>query len=389
MTELAWTAPQGDLAVASVAPRNAGLDALRATLTLLVVFHHAAITYGAIGGWFYREVATDGRLETKLLIFFCTLNQAYFMGLFFLLAGYFTPGAVDRNGAMAYLRERGLRLGVPLIVFGVLLGPATIALAQTVRGQPFLSNLMRLWGRGTFENGPLWFAQALLIFSVGYLAWRGIAARLAYKRLVATAFPSNRVMALAAAAVGAAAFALRLVWPVGTQLFGLQLAYFASYVALFVAGCVGAPGQWLARVPDNQKRLWWRIGLIALPILPAVWLSAPFIPALKGDSSGGWNIQAVVYAFWEPLVAWGLILVLLCRFQHAFVRLNSVWLALSRRAYTIFIIHPPVLVAVALAWRSIPAPHLVKFAVTGTVTSWLCFWIAGWLVRLPAIKRIV
>ena len=31
------------------APRSAGLDALRATMVLLVVFHHAAITYGAAG----------------------------------------------------------------------------------------------------------------------------------------------------------------------------------------------------------------------------------------------------------------------------------------------------------------------------------------------------
>ncbi|WP_240158714.1 MULTISPECIES: hypothetical protein [unclassified Burkholderia] len=37
-----------DQAVA--AHRNVGLDALRACLTLLVVFHHCAITYGALGG---------------------------------------------------------------------------------------------------------------------------------------------------------------------------------------------------------------------------------------------------------------------------------------------------------------------------------------------------
>jgi hypothetical protein len=37
------------------------------------------------------------------------------MGLFFLVAGYFTPGAVERHRAGAYLRERALRLGLPLI----------------------------------------------------------------------------------------------------------------------------------------------------------------------------------------------------------------------------------------------------------------------------------
>ena len=33
--------------------RNAGVDALRVGTTLLVVLHHTAISYGAIGGWYY------------------------------------------------------------------------------------------------------------------------------------------------------------------------------------------------------------------------------------------------------------------------------------------------------------------------------------------------
>jgi peptidoglycan/LPS O-acetylase OafA/YrhL len=88
-------------------------------------------------------------------------------------------------------------------------------------------------------------------------------------------------------------------------------------------------------------------------------------------------------------VAWELILVLLSTFHRVFVQLNSIWAALSRRAYTIYIIHPPVLVAIALAWRNIEAPHLVKFALTGTLTSLVCFWIAGILIRVPPIRRIV
>ena len=35
-----------------VVSRNAGIDPLRASLILLVIFYHAAITYGAMGLWF-------------------------------------------------------------------------------------------------------------------------------------------------------------------------------------------------------------------------------------------------------------------------------------------------------------------------------------------------
>ena len=72
--------------------------------------------------------------------------------------------------------------------------------------------------------------------------------------------------------------------------------------------------------------------------------------------------------------------------RHSF---GPVWAILARRAFAIFIIHPPVLVAIALAWREIGASPLVKFAVTGTATCLACYGLAGLLLRVPAIRRIV
>jgi peptidoglycan/LPS O-acetylase OafA/YrhL len=84
--------------------RDAGIDALRASLTLLVLFHHTAITYGGSGDWYYKEVRSGPELSSQLLSLFTAANQAFFIGLFFLLAGYFTPDAVERHGAAGYMR---------------------------------------------------------------------------------------------------------------------------------------------------------------------------------------------------------------------------------------------------------------------------------------------
>lgn len=354
---------------------NVAFDALRASLTLLVVLHHTALTYGAIGGWFYRELPTDGPVASTLLVFFCTVNQAFFMGLFFLLAGYYTPASIEQKGARRYLIDRCVRLGLPLLVFGWVLGPSTIALAQTARGRPFIDSLLALWRNGHFESGPLWFAQALLVFALVAVLWR----RLFPRRPAAQdmpPWPSNRALTIAALATGGAALGLRQAWPVGVNVWGLQLGFFASYVLLFAFGCVAARARWLERLVPAQVRTWQRVALLALPVLAIV-----YVLRLPG--------MDVVYAFWEPLVAWGVILALLDRFQRRFNTLGRVWAALARRAYTIYVIHPPVLVGVALAWREVPAPSLLKFAVTGSLSCVLCFIVAGWLLRLPGVRRML
>jgi peptidoglycan/LPS O-acetylase OafA/YrhL len=66
----------------SASSRNAGIDALRASLTLLVVFHHAAVTYGAMGSWFYQEIKPSHAPSSLVLTLFAAYNQAFFMGLF-------------------------------------------------------------------------------------------------------------------------------------------------------------------------------------------------------------------------------------------------------------------------------------------------------------------
>ena len=367
--------------------RNGGIDALRAAVTLLVVFHHTAITYGAIGGWYYREIDPSTKsLSGILLILFCTINQAWFMGLFFLLAGYYTPASYDRHGPAGFARERLLRLGIPLLVYFFLLHPLTVALAQTAKGRSFIGVFDYLWMHGKFEPGPLWFAEALLIFASLWMVWR---AMVKPRKAGAPPFPSNAALLAAALATGAAAFLFRLIWPVGVNVAFLQLGYFASYIVLFLAGCAAADGRRLEQIPDDQKRIWLRVAWVALPILPVLAVLGSHFSWLAGHGEGGWNAQALTYAFWEPFVAWGFILGLLAFFQRRFAALTGIWPSLARRAYLIYIIHPPILVGTALAWREIAAPALVKFVVTGTVACALCYLAAGLILRIPKAERIV
>ncbi|MGF6931436.1 hypothetical protein OKW41_000575 [Paraburkholderia sp. UCT70] len=93
-----------------------------------------------------------------------------------------------------------------------------------------------------------------------------------------------------------------------SNVWGLQLGYFASYVVLYAAGCCTARSHWIERLPERQVGLWWRVTLITLPILPLVYFLGAYLPELRGRP------LAIVYTFWEPFVAWGTILFLASNF---------------------------------------------------------------------------
>ena len=142
-------------------------------------------------------------------------------------------------------------------------------------------------------------------------------------------------------------------------------------------------------MPANQLVAWRRISIIAAVALPAALIAVLSSPGARGSPNGGWNVLAVFYAFWEPFFAWGVILALLVFFQRHFAALGPVWRDLARRAYLIYIIHPPILVGVSLSMRSLAAPALLKFALAGSATCVLCFFAAGALLALPPVPRVV
>ncbi len=254
-----------------------------------------------------------------------------------------------------------------------MLGSITAALAETANGHAFLATLGWLARHGVIILGPMWFVEALLIFSAAYVALRAAVGPARLER--ARPFPSNAILAVSALGTGAAAFLLRLRWPPGADFLGLQFGYFASYVVLFAAGCLGAKGRWLENVPTKQLLTWRWVSLSAVVAYPVVILA------------GRWS--SAFYAFWEPLFAWGVILSLLVFFQRRFAALGPVWQKLARRAYLIYIIHPPILVGVSLAMRGLAAPALLKFALAGTGACALCFIAAGALLAIPVVRRVV
>ncbi len=366
------------------------IDHLRTVLTVQVIVFHCAITYGSIGGWFYREVDPSPSLSSALLGLFCITSQAYFMGFFFLLAGYFTPDSLDKKGYRHFLQDRLLRLGVPLLFFAAVLGPVTIAMSRTADGRSFWTTLDRLWREKDFINGPLWFAQALLIFAAVYCAGRTITRSPLQPRRTVTPVPSALWWIGSAIAVGAFACLIRVEYPAGINVFGLQLAFFSSYIFLFALGIAAWRHDWLRQL-TWQKARWWILSLPLLWVLMPVHLSLDRTHDTwdKVNFQHGMPWAAIFWAMWEPFVAWGFIAAFLLVFRRYVNAKTALWSWLDRRAYAAFIIHPVVLVGVSLLLRGWVAPALIKWACVGSVAVAACWLISDPLVRLPGLRRIL
>ncbi len=100
--------------------------------------------------------------------------------------------------------------------------------------------------------------------------------------------------------------------------------------------------------------------------------------------NGGMGWPAVVYALWEPWVAWLLVL-----FRERFNTASARWQRLAAQAYAAFILHSPVLVAVSVALSALALPALLKFVLVGACASVLSFAIAGGLLRVPEVRRLL
>lgn len=357
------------------------IDRIRVILTILVIAHHSAITYGANGGWFVRLAPTEGP-TSLLLTIFVAVNQAFFMGFFFLIAGCFTPISYDLRGWADFSRERLLRLGLPVLVFGFLIGPLTVAIAGNGLDfvRPWITGMTAL----DFVIGPMWFALALLVFSLGYVVRRRFFPIPSRKR---QPIPDHGTWITAALGVGLAALVVRQVTPVGTEILGFQLAYFPSYVFLFVTGLVIERFGWLENVKRRHAMPWLVAAMIAIPLLPL----AMVVGQALGQTTfaTGFSLPAVFYAFWEPVVAWGIIAGALWFFRRRWGEPNRRWTYLSRQSYGAFILHPPVLVSTALVLEPVPVPAFVKFVMLVFVGSVVSFGLAAVLRRLRIIRRIV
>jgi Acyltransferase family len=377
------------------------LDNLKALLVAAIIVAHSLVAYSDYSGaWPYQtvqEVRLSGVTNAVLRVPMVA-GVLFAMGLFFLISGLVTPGSIERKGPPRYARDRIVRLGIPLVVF-LFMWQGLIWFTYRQTGYSTWSYWAVFMHASPFlEPGPMWFVGVLLIYSLGYAAWRQ------WRRHHASPFAaharsasdgrdqlSGRTLIALAAGISIATILVRPVFPfLSGQIGQLKLWQWPQYLAMFGLGIVAAQRRWLDPLPD---RIWRRCGAAALSATVAVLLLLLAIH-LAGDSTNVLKERlhwaaTLLAAIEGPLAVSACVWLIGAAQRHLNRPPHALGRALARSAFGAFIIQGPVLIALMLELRPLAASAEIKALIVACAGVTISFALSWLLVTRTPIGRIL
>ena len=316
------------------------------------------------------------------------------MGFFFMISSYIAPPSYDRKRAWGYLKDRLIRLGIPLLFYILVIDPLfsygmSRYLGYSGSLREYLASYLRNYD--ILGVGPLWFVEILLLFSVVYVLWRLILkpARAGLRRAAFKA-PGNAAIALFALAVGLLTYVVRIWLPVGkVDVFGFQLAHFCQYIAFLIVGVVAYRRDWFSGLADAQGTFWRWIILAMVVLFFVLFIAGGALEGHVQVFMGGGSWQSLAYALWEQFTCVAVVVTLLVWFHKRFNQQGAPAKALSAASYATYIFHQPAIVGLMLLLTGIRFDMGLKWVLVSPLAVAACFGI-GWVIKqLPLARRIV
>lgn len=363
--------------------RLAYIDNLRALMIIFVVMVHTAVTYSGIASWYYMENKSIDLISKLFFVLFQSLTQAYYMSLLFLIAGYFVPGSYDAKGTKRFVTGRIFRLGIPTLIYIFIIHAVCLKISnpeikiakyyiQGILSFDFIS-----W------TGPLWFALVLLIFTLFYVFTRKIFSSFSFS------FSFNLTMKnvlLLVFIITILAFAIRIIFPIGSVVINLQFSFFPTYIIMFIAGIISYRNGIFERIDYNKGKKWFVASfVIGQPVWIFLFLFGD--PELK-SMLGGFNWQAFAYALWESFFCVTIIIGLIGIFKSKFNKQNSFQKFLSDNAFGVYVFHAPILVGISILSKGLVLYPILKFIIISFIAVSTSYIFTYLIRQISFIRKI-
>jgi len=328
------------------------------------------------------------------------------MLLFFFISGIFTPSSLDRKGAYEFIRDRVKRLGLPALVWFLLLGPLLSYLSYPLMGASVEYSSHGHW----LFNGPPWFVVALLLFNVIYAVSHDKAEGLK------VGLPPPAALVMIGAYLGMSQ--ANVGWDEQFLFFANGVRCLMGSALFFTAGIFAKRNKWLEEFEQWSMTKIWFLRILSLWGIVMCFLSN----ILKGlnDQTIPKLQDGIVYGIWKVAVS----LTLIDLFRRRFNEGGALTRFASDAAYTVYLIHPYIItlalgsypmilkscgVVVEKAWTDPPLNGLTHSGVNmaflvesqGEGLLWLGFlytvivsnillWPLAWLLRqMPVLRDVI
>jgi peptidoglycan/LPS O-acetylase OafA/YrhL len=350
------------------------VDAIRTLAIGLVLLAHVVEVFNPWDEWHITNLERS-RVAGEIAV----LVAPWVMPIVMLLAGVSAWYSLRRRDNTTYVRERAVRLLVPLVAGTLILVPPQVYLERRLHGQ-FSGSFFAFYPhffQGVYPDGNLswhhlWFLAHLFAYSVLALPLFRYLQR-----------EDNRAMHWAARVCGGPGGILWLAVPLILErnlLWGLfrerhmLTSDWSNHALLFVAyiyGFILAGSPWLGTVIDAQWRRSLMLGVVGTGVLGlGAWsgiVPSRIPPPYSLRYLAFWTLYAVCAWAWMVGVLGA---------GRRWVRHDSPLLRYGRRVgYGLYIVHQPIIVAIAFVVVQWHQPVVVKFvvllltSVIGTVLS--------------------
>jgi surface polysaccharide O-acyltransferase-like enzyme len=124
--------------------------------------------------------------------------------------------------------------------------------------------------------------------------------------------------------------------------------------------------------------------------LPALAVAAGAMSGnLDERGAGGLNWLALAYSLWEGFTCVSMVITLLAWFRGRFDHQGRLARAMSESSMAVYILHPAVIVPLALALSGIRMNLSLKFLLVAPIAVALSYLIAYALRKLPLVRAIL
>jgi len=379
------------------------IDNLRLLVIILVIITHLIQSYTSMGNWFYKQPNEVSFYEIIFFLYYLSFTQAYFMGLLFLISGYFTPSSYDKKGYMQFLKERLIRLGTPALIFMLILYPIIVIIRTAADGfslnaADIFTNYFKYIISIQFlaYPGPLWFTLTVMVFSIIYAYIRKILdfikRFIPIKPSAGSSVLTIKKIIMIILIISASSFLVRIVQPIGSIISSMQYCYFAQYIVFFILGIKCKRNNWFEKFNYSAGKKWFisahTIGLIfytVIMILGGAFLDyQPF--------NGGFTWQSAAYSIWESYVGVSVSIGLIAITKEKFNKQNKLVKTMSDDAFSVYVFHTPIIVLMSVLFFTkitgiIPLVKLFLLIITAIP---ICFLVMHFTVRkIPILRKLL